>query len=477
MVVDSYLEDPTAQELLQKLSLHPDGLDHFTLVDGVIRFKGKVWLGHHQEAKQAVLSSLHDSGIGGHSRIHATYKRIKSLFEWPGMKKDVTSFVQTCAVCQQAKAEHCKNPGLLQPLPVPLQAWYSVSMDFVEGLPKSNGYDTVMVIVDKFSKFAKFIPLTHPFTALTVAKAFMSQVYDVFGMPKVIISDRDRVFTSALWQELFRLADVKLNMSSSYHPQTDGQTERLNQCLEAYLRCTVQSCPKKWVEWLPQAQHWYNTAFHTALGKSPYEVLFARQPTQFGLVDVGTSIVPDVQVWLRERAHLSEFLHQQLTRAQQRMKHQADKHHSERHFEVGDMVYLKLQPYVQMTVARRSCHKLSFRYFGPFKVLARVGAVAYKLELPTGSLIHPVVHASLLKKALKPDISVSTDLPMLCSEESDSVQPEIILRRKLIKHGKSAIPYGLVQWSGLPESLATWENLRQLKHRFPVSPAWGQAVA
>lgn len=215
MVVDSYLEDPTAQELLQKLSLHPEGLDHFTLVDGVIRFKGKVWLGHHQEAKQAVLSSLHDSGIGGHSGIHATYKRIKSLFEWPGMKKDVTSFVQTCAVCQQAKAEHCKNPGLLQPLPVPLQAWYSVSIDFVEGLSKSNGYDTVMVIVDKFSNFAKFIPLTHPFTALTVAKAFMSQVYDVFGMPKVIISDRDRVFTSALWQELFRLADVKLNMSSS----------------------------------------------------------------------------------------------------------------------------------------------------------------------------------------------------------------------------------------------------------------------
>lgn len=133
-------------------------------------------------------------------------------------------------------------------------------MDFVEGLPKSGGYDTILVVVDKFTKFAKFIPLTHPFTALAVAKAFIHHIYDVFGMPQVIISDRDRVFTGALWQELFWLADVKLNMSSSYHPQTDGQTERLNQCLESYLRCTVHACPTKWADWLVQAQHWYNTS-------------------------------------------------------------------------------------------------------------------------------------------------------------------------------------------------------------------------
>lgn len=127
-------------------------------------------------------------------------------------------------MCPNVKSAS-KTPGLLQPLPVPLQAWHTVTMDFVEGLPKSGGYDTIMVVVDKFSKFAKFIPLTHPFTAYTVALAFIQHVYDVFGMPQVIISDRDRIFTSALWQELFRLADVKLNMSSSYHPQTDCQME------------------------------------------------------------------------------------------------------------------------------------------------------------------------------------------------------------------------------------------------------------
>lgn len=212
--------------------------------------------------------------------------------------------------------EHCRTLGLLQPLPVPLQAWHTMTMDFVEGLPKSGGYDTILVVVDKFTKFAKFIPLTHPFTAYSVAQAFIQHVYDVFGMPQVIISDRDRIFTSALWKELFKLVDVKLNMSSSYHPQTDGQTERLNQCLEAFLRCTVHSSPHKWSSWLSQAQHWYNTSFHIVLGKSPYEVLFARKPTHFGVVDVGSSTIPDVQVWLQERAQMNEILHQQLTRAQ-----------------------------------------------------------------------------------------------------------------------------------------------------------------
>lgn len=143
-------------------------------------------------------------------------------------------------------------------------------------------------------------------------------------------------------------------MSSSYHPQTDGQTERLNQCLEAFLRCTVHAAPSKWSQWL---------AYHSALDKTPFEVLFARKSTQFGLVNMGESTVPDIQVWLQERAHMNEILHQQLVRAQQRMKNQADKHRSERQFAVGDQVYLKLQPYVQMSVAHRSCHKLSFRYF------------------------------------------------------------------------------------------------------------------
>jgi len=139
-------------------------------------------------------------------------------------------------------------------LPIPQFAWHTISMDFIEGLPKSKTYDTILVVIDKLTKYAHFICLSHPYTAITVAQAFLANIYKLHGMPTVIISDRDRAFTSSFWQELFKLTDTTLNKSSAYHPQTDGQTERLNQCLETYLRCMVQSCPTKWAQWIPLAE-------------------------------------------------------------------------------------------------------------------------------------------------------------------------------------------------------------------------------
>lgn len=127
-------------------------------------------------------------------------------------------------------------------------------MDFMEGLPRSTNANCILVIVDKFSKYAHFIPLLHPFTAHSVAKLFFEHIYRLHGLPTAIVSDRDKIFTSKLWQELFLLAKVDLKMSSAYHPQTDGQTERVNQCLETYLRCFVNSCPKKWGHWLSLAE-------------------------------------------------------------------------------------------------------------------------------------------------------------------------------------------------------------------------------
>jgi transposase InsO family protein len=181
-------------------------------------------------------------------------------------------------IYQQAKSERVKYPGLLQPLPVPAHAWQVVSIDFIEGLPKSKGCDCILVVVDKFFKYAHFIPLDHPFTALQVAKVYMDQVFKLHGLPSVIISDRDKIFTSTLWKELFRLTGTELQMSITYHPQTDGQTERVNQCLEGYLHCAVHASPVKWKDWLSLAEYWYNTSYHSSLGKTPFEVLYAHEP-------------------------------------------------------------------------------------------------------------------------------------------------------------------------------------------------------
>ena len=139
------------------------------------------------------------------------------------MKQDIQQYISQCQVCSQAKSEHCRIPGLLQPLPVPLQAWHTISLDFIDGLPKSKSYDTILVVIDKISKYAHFIPLAHPYTAMSVAQLFLNHVYKLHGLPTMIISDRDRVFTSNLWKELFRLTDTTLNMSSSYHPKLMGK--------------------------------------------------------------------------------------------------------------------------------------------------------------------------------------------------------------------------------------------------------------
>jgi hypothetical protein len=205
-------------------------------------------------------------------------------------------------------------------------------MDFVEGLPRSGQQNCILVVVDKFSKFAHFLPLRHPFTALSVAKLYLDNIYKLHGLPLAIISYRDRVFTSKLWQELFGLAGVTLKMSSAYHPQTDGQTERVNQCMETYLRCFAHACPAHWVSWMSLAEFWYNTSFHSTLGRSPFEVLYGHSPRHFGIQSADACNHQDLSSWLQERVVMQTLVKQHLHRAQERMKWQADKGRSERQF-------------------------------------------------------------------------------------------------------------------------------------------------
>jgi hypothetical protein len=248
-VVQGYEQDPSAQKLLQVLSTRTDR-GHYTLTNGVIRYKGRIWLGTNSVLQQTVMIALHDIALGGHFGFLVTYRRLKATFSWPGMKKQVKEFVQSCVTCQQAKPDRAKYPSLLLPLPVPTHAWHTVSLDFITGLPQSNRYNYILLVVDKFSKYAHFLPLAHPFTTLSVARLYLSEVYRLHGLPAAMISDRDPVFTSHLWQELFKMAGTQLCLSSAYHPQSDGQTERVNQCLETYLRCFVHSSPNKWAHWL-----------------------------------------------------------------------------------------------------------------------------------------------------------------------------------------------------------------------------------
>lgn len=435
-VVSGYQTDVHSRELVAKLLLNPTAVPHFSLVDGVLRYKNRIWIGDNSILQKQLLTACHSSALGGHSGVPVTYIRMRKLFAWTGLKAAVTSFVQSCLVCQQAKPDRARLPGLLQPLPIPDSAWQVISMDFVEGLPTSGTANCILVVIDSFTKYGHFIPLKHPFTAASVAKAFLTNVYCLHGMPTAIISDRDRVFTSHFWQHLFKLADVQLRMSSSYHPQSDGQTERLNQTMETFLRCFVQSCPSKWLQWLPLAAYWYNNCTHSAIGRSPFEALYGYTPRHFGVNASDAVAVPDLSQWVSKHHDMEELIKQHLSRSKERMKRHADKHRSERVFQVGDQVFLKIQPYVQASLAPRMNQKLAFKYFGPYRILERVGSVAYRLELPSSSSIHPVFHVSQLKAAVLDPTSV---VPTLPTDISSPRVPHRFLQRRLFSRGDEAI--------------------------------------
>jgi hypothetical protein len=236
-VHQEWLQDPKSSHLIQQLQNKAQAPPGYSWLQDELRYKGRLYLSKQSKLKFTVLSELHATPIAGHSGFTKTYDRVKHSFFWEGMKQDICKFVAECEVCQHNKGETVKSPGTLQPLLIPPAIWKDISMDFIAGLPKSGNKSLIMVVVDCLSKYAHFCALHNPFTTSTVAQIFMDQVFKLHGMPNSIVSNRDPTFTSNFWQELFKLQGTQLHLSSAYHPQTDGQTEVVNKCLETYLRC------------------------------------------------------------------------------------------------------------------------------------------------------------------------------------------------------------------------------------------------
>lgn len=220
-------------------------------------------------------------------------------------------------------------------------------------------------------------------------------------------------------------------MSSGSHPQTDGHTKSLNQCLESYLRCMVHQNLKLWVRWLALAEYWYNTNYYSGLKATPFEALYGIRPPMHFITQSLPIHNEDAQELLTQRqAHMQE-LRDNLVLAQNRMKQYADKQCTKREFLVGDLVYQKLQPFRQKTQDL----KFSTKYYDPYKILERIGNVAYKLELPEGSKIHPIFHVSLLKQAISPNITPVPDLPITDQDGVFVVVPSAILQEREAMHG------------------------------------------
>lgn len=231
-VIQSYEHDPVALQLITTLISDPTGKPKYTLHQGVIRFEQRIYIGRGVGLRAKIFEALHHSPLGGHSGQQGIYRRVKMIFFWPNMQSDITKWVAECDVCQRVKTKNIHSPELLQPLPIPDTLWQDIAMEFVEGLPSSGHKNSIFVVADRLTKYEHFISLKHSYTAKEVAEVFLCEVYKLHGLPKAIVTDRDTIFTNQFWQHLFKSIGTKLNLTTSYHPQSDGQTERLNRCLE-----------------------------------------------------------------------------------------------------------------------------------------------------------------------------------------------------------------------------------------------------
>ncbi|KAH9750077.1 Endonuclease [Citrus sinensis] len=454
-------QDPLAKDLLEKVL--EGKTRRFWQEEGILLTMGdRLFVPRWGNLRKEVIKECHDSKWAGHPGIERTTALVQTSYFWPHMRDDIEAYVRTCLVCQQDKVDHQLPAGLLEPLPLATRPWESVSMDFITSLPKSEGCGSIMVVVDRYSKYATFIAAPVNCKADEVARLFVKHIVKLWGVPMSIVSDRDPRFTGRFWMELFKMLGTDLKFSTSFHPQTDGQTERINGLLEMYLRHYVSAHQRDWAKLLDIAQFSYNLQRSEATGKSPFEIIMGFQPmTPNAIASTYGGKSPAAHKLAREWHEETDITRAYLDKAARKMKKWADTRRRHVEYKEGDQVMIKLLPHQFKTL--RKVHKgLVRRYEGPFRVVRRVGNVSYQLQLPPRLKIHPVFHVSLLKPYHEdmgePSRGESRRAPTAVVTAFDKDVDYIIADRTVSRRSVPAHSEYLVKWKNLPESEATWER-------------------
>jgi hypothetical protein len=362
---------------------------------GIVWFNNRIVVPKNEEIRQQILDEAHLSRYSIHPGSTKMYHDLKQHYWWTKMKIEIARYVARCDTCRRVKAIHMKTAGPLQSLPIPTWKWEDISMDFIVGLPRTaKGYDSIWVIVDRLTKIAHFLPVKTYYPVLTYVELIIARFLSLLGIPKTIVLDRGPQFVSKFWEELHKSLGTKLLHISAYHPQTSGQTERVNQILEDMLRACVLEIPQKWDECLPLAEFSYNNSYQESIKMTPFEALYGRRcrtSLNWSEPDERYFLRPDMVKETEEK--VQRIIHN-LKKAQARQKSYADKRRQPLYFLGGDYVYLKVSPMKGVTHFKIK-GKLAPRYIGPFPILEQCGPVAYRLQLPkTLSVVHNVFHVS-----------------------------------------------------------------------------------
>ena len=419
-------------------------------------------IAYTEDQKRHIIKINHDDKTAGHPGIDKTLELITREHLWPSMRKDIKEYIKKCDTCAKAKHSRHKPYGYLQTIAPPEEAWSTVALDFIVKLPPSKepltgiSYDSILVVVDKLTKYVHLEPFQEAATAEELAYIFVKRIVAQHGTPSQIISDRDKLFTSQFWQSLMDLLGTKHKLSTSYHPQTDGQTERTNQTIEQYLRCYLNYEQNNWVKLLPLAQFAFNNNA-SITGISPFYANYGKHPNVDKDARGLKPIAERASITVDKLKELHKKMSEDLEFIAERMARWANKKRSEGpDLKEGGVVYL-LRKNIK---TRRPSDKLDHTKLGPFKIEKKLGPVTFKLELPEGMRIHPVFHISLLEKAH----TRQRPGPICIDEESQAAyyEAENIIGHKLINEDL----HYLVHWKGYQHSEDTWEPSGNLTPEF-----------
>src|SRR5215469_8845125 len=429
--------------------------------NGLLLFCGKVYVPNYLDLRRRIISQHHDTKIAGHVGRYKTLELISRNYWWPQMSRHIGQYVKTCDLCLHTKTERKQPASELQPLPVPDQRWDTISVDMVVELPESAGYDAVFNMVDSVSKRAHFIPTNTTLTAAGATCLFLHNVWKLHGLPGRVVSDQGPQFVRAFTEELYQLLGIKIAASTAYHPQTDGQTERVNQELKQYLRVFISERQNDWSNLLPLMEFQYNNHVHSATTHTPFMLDTGRDPQMGFEPKQRPSHLESVNEFKQRMEDALEEAKSALQLSKETMAlYYNRKHDPTPIFQPGDKVFLDACD-IQTT---QPFKKFDYKKYGPYTILKPVGTHAYKLRLPPSMhRIHPVFPVVKLTKAPEnpfPGRENEPPPPPEIIDDHEEYEVEDVLDSR-IRYRKVEF---LVKWKGYGYKENEWVKAKDMEN-------------
>jgi hypothetical protein len=453
-------------------------LDDTGLIYEVRDIEPRLCIPDYDDLRLEILRDNHDSKVAGHLGVEKTSDAVRRKFYWPRLGRTIKAYVLSCDDCQRNKPHQRRPAGLLQPLPIPKGRWEDIAMDYVVQLPRTpRGHDAILVVVDRLTKRAHFIPTRTNVTAVETAQLFIDNVFRLHGLPRTIVTDRDARFMGNFWRSLFSLLDVKLTPSTAFHPQTDGQTERTNRILEQILRNYVNQRQDNWDLCLAPTEFAYNNAVQSSTKMSPFFCDVGKHPLVADtlLLPHKFQEVTSVDSTAKFLETMNGILHdarEAIRQAQERQERYANEKRRDEEFQEGDQVYVSTNNLNTDADRARPSRKFNARFVGPFPITEVVSKVAYRLGLPATMRAHPVFHVSLLKRYTPSPPEFGNRHPSQPPPDlvdgHEEWEVECVLNERMRRRRKEF----LVKWKGYGREEATWQTREDLMNAPEILESW-----